>query len=55
MVLMYYSYIVISYVLTGQASEIFNVDTQFKINTLILEIPFETMLENIKWFTCDKE
>lgn len=40
MVLMYYSYTVISYVLTGQASEIFNVDTQFKINTLILEIPF---------------
>lgn len=55
MVLMYYSCTVMSCVLTGQASEISNVDTQFNVNTLVLETPFENTLENTKLFTCDKE
>ena len=55
MVLTYYSCTVMSCVLTGQASEIFNVDTQFNVNTLVLETPFENMIENTKLFTCDKE
>lgn len=55
MVLMYHSCTVMSCVLTGQASEIFNVDTQFNVNTLVLETPFENTLENTKLFTCDKE
>lgn len=46
---MHYCYTIISCVLTGQTSEILN------INTLVLETPFQNTLENIKLFTCDDE
>lgn len=49
MVLVYYLCTVRSCVLTGQVSEI------FKGDAFVLGSPFENMLENIKFFTCDNE